>query len=408
MSVSRVAAWSVLLLTLVLSGCSTAVLTGKGEIPFAEIFEDRTDQYQIVRTRELDSDGDGNDEWVVLYRFDPTLRAEWDNAPIHAAVYDAINCDPPMIQRWLLPSPDNDYLGEGDDADARLEDWLANPPNTTSPAEEMVIESNGPANTLSVWRWHDELNNPCLQPDPNQQGYDLLGYFRANGIIEHDEATGVITTFQRTQYERSQLAIKSIYGVNTGQISGRDIGQHYLDGNGRPKRPDEQTIDFMYGQPTSPVDSPYPEKAVAAFFLSLGVDRDNARAQSFLTPELQTVFSTRQWGTGYTPDQLKRVLIYSISYTPDRNAELDRLDRIVKITVVPVDLNNARQEGREVTLRLKGYPIPNSQDCEWRIAEVTGVIVTPGLGMTIPPMTETGDLPIVALQSPLSALHSIP
>ena len=47
MSVSRVAAWSALLLTLILSGCNTAVLTGKGEIPFAEIFEDRTDQYHI-------------------------------------------------------------------------------------------------------------------------------------------------------------------------------------------------------------------------------------------------------------------------------------------------------------------------------------------------------------------------
>lgn len=366
-----------LIALLTVTGCSIPVVTGGGSIPFTEIFENRSDdQYQLVRTQELDVDGDNQDEWVVIYRFDPTQREDWNNAPMQAVVYDAINCDPPLIQRWMLPFPDNDTIGEGEDGTAGVEDWLTNGTNSTSPVNELILQSEGDVNVLSLWRWRDELQNPCLPPDPTKQGFQLLGYFRANGLIEYNEQNKIITTFQRTQYERSQLAIKSNFAPN------RDANgaESYVDVNGNPKRADEQTIDFMYGMPVSPVDSPFPEKAVAAFYLSMGVDRDNAFAQSFLTPELQQVFNERQWGTGYTPGQLKRVLIYSISYTPDREAERARLDRTVKITVVPVDLNNQRQEGREITLRLKGYPIPDSQDCEWRIAEVTGVIVTPGLG----------------------------
>ncbi len=369
--------WLIILL-LTVSGCSIPAMSGGGSIPFTEIFENRSDdEYRLVRTQELDVDGDDQDEWVVIYQFDPTQREDWDNAPMQAVVYDAINCDPPMIQRWLLPFPDNDTIGEGDVGTAGVEDWLANGTTTISPINELILQSEGAVNVLSLWRWRDELQNPCLPPDTTKQGFQLLGFFRANGMIEYNDENKIITTYQRTQYERSQLAIKSSYAPN------RDANgaESYVDGNGDPKRPDEQTIDFMYGMPVSPVDSPFPEKAVAAFYLSMGVDRNNAFAQSFLTPELQPLFNERQWGTGYTPGQLKRVLIYSISYTPDREAELARLDRTVRITVVPVDLNNQRQEGREITLRLKGYPIPNSQDCEWRIAEVTGVVVTPGLGL---------------------------
>jgi hypothetical protein len=262
---------------------------------------------------------------------------------------------------------------------AIVEDWLSNGVGSTTASDELILQSPGAVNVWSLWRWRDDLQNPCLPPDSVKQGYDLVGFFRANGLIEFTPETKIITTFQRTQYERSQLAIKSSYAPN------RDANgaESYVDSNKKPKRPDEQSIDFMYGMPISPVDSPYPEKAVAAFYLSMGVDRDNEFARAFLTPELQPLYYERQWGTGFTPDQLKRVLIHSISYTPDRQAELARLDRIVKITVVPVDLNNQRQQGREVTLRLKGYPIPDSEDCEWRIAEVTGVVVTPGLGFRL-------------------------
>src|SRR5687768_9886714 len=186
----------ILLITLTgcsITRCTIPAVTGGGSIPFRDVFEERSgDEYQVVRTEELDVDGDGFDEWVVIYRFDPTQREEWASAPMQAVVYDAVNCNPPMIQRWPLPFPDNDTIGEGEDATAGIEDWLGNGVNSTSPVEELILQSQGDVNVLSLWRWKDELQNACLPPDTTKQGFDLLGYFRANGIIEYNEENKII------------------------------------------------------------------------------------------------------------------------------------------------------------------------------------------------------------------------
>ncbi|MBA3533519.1 MAG: hypothetical protein H0T73_16495, partial [Ardenticatenales bacterium] len=142
-----------------LVGCAIAP-GGKGSIGFREIFENRNEM-QIVRTIELDVDEDNDEEWLVLYRYDPTNENAWENAPIQGIVYDAVPCDPPEIQEWRLPFPDNDYLGEGEDIAVTLGDILANTgPNEV--AQELMIRGDGPVNTLSIYRFHDYVKNPCL------------------------------------------------------------------------------------------------------------------------------------------------------------------------------------------------------------------------------------------------------
>lgn len=373
---------------LLLSGCTLGPGASKGQISFREIFEERReDELQIERTEELDADGDGEDEWLVLYRYDATRGFEWEHAPMQGIVYDAVPCDPPVIQSWRLPTPDNDYVGEGDEAEAYMADWLA----STDPRlaeEELIVEGPGPVNTLSIYRYHDYQQDPCKPPDPARQGFDLLGFFRSNGRILWDERARTITTYQRTSFERSQLAVRSTFAPAS---SGGN--ESFLNAAGQTKAPDEQTIDFLYSQPTSPLDSPYPEKAVAAFYLSIG--QENDRAQSFLTDDLATVFNDRTWGLDNPPSGIKRALIYSISYSPDRDAELRREDREVTIVVAGVNQNNERMPARRVTWRVVGIPIPGEQECEWRLAEIRSVIVTPGLGMDVPQEGAPGEVALV-------------
>jgi hypothetical protein len=265
--------------------------------------------------------------------------------------------------------------------------------------EELVIYGQGPSNTLSIFRYHNYQERfPCAPLDEAQQGFGLLGFFRANGDIKWDvieEADGsvttVITTYQRTAYERSQLAIKSIYAPRQSAA-----GETFLDPNGRRIAPQEQSVAFMFGTPDIPMDSPYPEKAIAAFYLALGADGNNERARSFLTQELADAFYARPWGLDMTPDQLKRVLIYSIAYTPDREAELSQLEREVTVTVVPVTMDNQRLAPRQLTWRLIGIVQDDPEDCEWRLAELLGVEeapVTPGLGY-LEPGSSTSSLSI--------------
>ncbi|MGH2544219.1 MAG: hypothetical protein ACRDIB_15590, partial [Ardenticatenaceae bacterium] len=318
---------------------------------------------------------------LVFYRYDPYQTEDWENTPIQGIVYDAIPCDPPTIHNWHIPSPDNDYLGEGSTIEATMEDWLA----STDPREiegELVVLSKGAATTLSIYRFHDYLDNPCKPVDDTLQGFTLLGFFRANGRIVWNEESKTVTTYERTVYERSQMAIRSVYAPRD-----TPAGQTFIGETGTTIQAQEQTVDFMFGQPASPLDSPYPEKAVAAFFLALGSQGDNERARTYLADELKAAFYERPWGLDLTPDQLNRVLIYSISYSPDPQAEKAREDRQVTALVVPVDQNNQRLEPRRLTWRLVGIPIREKpEDCEWRLAELLGIEpgVTPGLGNLLP------------------------
>ncbi|MCB9126940.1 MAG: hypothetical protein H6638_03345 [Ardenticatenales bacterium] len=372
--------------------------SGKGSIDFAEIFEKRgsdAEELRVVKTETLDVDGDTEEEWVVLYQYDPTLERNWDNAPVKAAIYDALPCTPPEIYSWELATPDNDYMGEGPNITAYLSNLLPSPKYDAvnekfDAVNELVIKgSSANSQTLSLWRYHDESSRfPCDPVNPQQQYFGLLGFWRADvitlDVIEPEnegagDPTAIVTTYRRTAFERSQLAIRSIYKPTTDSGPTTFIGP-----NGRTLPPVEQGVAFIYGTPALPTDSPYPEKAVATMLLGIGQAED-AFMQRFFNgttleaPELWKSALARALGVN-SWDDLEGVIIQSIAYQPDRNAELRHEPRAVRTTVVPVSKVWGRMPPREITWSVLGFTVENPKDCEWRIAGIPGYDVTPGTG----------------------------
>jgi len=357
-----------LVLVTILAGCrqrpALAIFEQKtsSAIPFREIFEDRTsDRFHVEKMVRLDVDSDGADEWVVFYRFDPYETSQWANTPVHGIVYDALVCDPPVIREYKLPTPANDYLSEGG-ISVTLEEVLKEA-GKSGAVPELVVFGGGEAQTLTFYRFLDNRTNFCQPVEPGQRGFVLLGFFRATAISRNG---ATVITKDRTVFERSQLSIKKTYQPREDP----SVGQTYLQANGRLVPPSEQTVDFRFDLPQDPRDSPYPEKSVATFYLALG--SQNSKARSFLTDELQPGFET---GTGLPipVSQVGRVLIYSLSYTPDVNAERRREDRYVEVVVAAVDKGGTLYAPRRLKWRLVGVPIPERQDCEWRMAELVSV-----------------------------------
>ncbi|MGB0386240.1 MAG: hypothetical protein ACPGWR_15635 [Ardenticatenaceae bacterium] len=396
MFMKRIIRSAILLVALIISACSSPI-AGEGEIQFKEIFESRSfgNQIEVENTYEMDVDGDGLLEWVVLYRFDPTQEQpqesadRWSNTPIQGMVYDALPCDPPLLYNWYLPVPDNDYLGEGNSSDgqdisAYTDDWLNS--NENEAENELIINGPGPVNTLSIYRFRHNNKNGCQKPSHNTEGFDLLGFFRSNGPINpnlgDDGKVQSINTYERIGYERSQLAIRSTYEP----ISDTNKSHQTFIKNNRTVNPTEQTIDFLYGQPESPQDSPYPEKAVAAFYLSVGEQENNQRAYDFLETKegytFENFLEAPGWGLDIPPKDIDHVLIHSISYTPDVNKERAHQTRQVTVHVKPIPKNGSDLGARKITLQVVGVPVDGDEvDCEWRLQEVKKVEVTEGLGM---------------------------
>lgn len=367
-----------LTLVAILAGCrqlpTLAILDQRttNAIPLREIFEEQTEERLLLeKTARLDVDGDGVDEWIVFYRFDPYQNIQWANTPVHGIVYDALPCDPPVIREYRLPTPANDYLSEGA-ISVELQEVLREPGKSGS-VPELVVFGGGEVKTLTFYRFFDNRTNFCEPVQEGQRGFFLLGFFRAISIVR--DGTTIITK-DRTVFERSQLAIKKIYRPREDP----SVGQTYLQPDGRLVPPSEQTVDFRFDLPNDPRDSPYPEKTVATFYLALGSQNDLAR--SFLTEELQSGFET---GTGLPipVSQVGRVLIYSLSYTPDVAAEKRREDRHVEVVAAAVDKQGRLYPPRRLRWRLVGVPIPQRQDCEWRMAEL--VSVTTASSTDIPP-----------------------
>lgn len=384
----RIILLMILIVVLVVTGCASAPIAGSGQIRFREIFDSQ--ELYIEETKRLNLDHDSDHEWMVLYRYDQTQNG-WANTPIQGIVYDAAPCEPPLIHNLLLPFPNNDYLGEGRSKyDGSMTVSDLDRLKTSDPNEapnELLIYGPGPVDTLSIYRLNDQERNPCKGPDPNKRKFNLHGFFRANGSIDWDEPTDTepltIRTYERTGYERSQLAIRSTYKP----ISDTNTNHNetfILPGTERTIAPTERSIDFLYGLPDSPQDSPYPEKSVATFYLSLGKgDEAHELARSFLkdgptTVENFNAANGQAWGLDVSPAEIERVLIYSLTYTPDREKERAHETRTVKIRIQVIDTDGNSHKTKDVTWSVFGEPITEGDlDCEWRLQNAN---VTPGLG----------------------------
>ncbi|MEM7345741.1 MAG: hypothetical protein AAF485_15970 [Chloroflexota bacterium] len=225
-------------------------------VSFSNAIPANLDETLAVQSVErLDTDGDGFREWVVYYQFD--LQSGRD--PIEVVIYDNDRGNPPVIFPYALRAPDRNYLGEGV-AFVSLDDITedSNGPNGEDLSEILV---EGPTE-LTMFRFRQNSAEWDFPRDAPAR-YEPIGFFRGNGGVEFDRSTKEVSVIDRNGFERSQLAIRSIYGINPAT-------ETYLDSfdASRIAAPIISTIDFYQGPPSDINNTAFPEKVVLAFYAS--------------------------------------------------------------------------------------------------------------------------------------------
>jgi len=310
----------------------------------------------IRQVYRLDTDGDKFDEWVAYYAYDVSTKAQkgGDSGPYGAAVFDPDRCRPPTIVTYELSPYDQNYIGEN------LGIWGGQPPTmqdvNADGKLELVVKVG---HDLSVFRWFDYTES-CAGPSTGTQGYQVLGTFRGSGGVEIAKS-GQIVVKDRGFFDRSQIAVERVYMPqgNNGSYLNPEGGGLYA--------PVEQGLDFAIGQPISVTQTYYPEKAVLAFYLSLG--KDNAASKALLCPGVDLSVNKDSFGINLPRSRMVRALVQEIGYTP--NVEDERLHRAreVSAVVIGVDKNGAADvtHSQRVIWTVSGVPKPGAlpYNCEW-------------------------------------------
>lgn len=224
----------------------------------------------VISVERADTDADSFDEWVVFYQFDKRAR----NSPIHGAVYDNDRGNPPVIFPYQLQAPDRNYLSEQQPFGPSLTvQELATDRNGLNGADvpELIVQGG---NELTIFRFQ-ENSEPWNFPTDSPARYQAIGFFRGSGGVsinlnQASSTYGRVTVIDRNGYERSQLAVRSVYGL----VTGSDGNQTYLDpipplgGVGGPQvaAPILSTVDFNPTPPDELFNTPFPEKIVLGFY----------------------------------------------------------------------------------------------------------------------------------------------
>jgi hypothetical protein len=206
---------------------------------------------------------------------------------------------------------------------------------------------------------------------PNFLRYENIGSFRGSYRVERDGAT--VTVVDRSVLERSQIVTRRQY---------RPLyGSYFQAGTQMLLEPVEYSLTFGPGKPDVVPQVYYPEKAVLAFYLNLGKDKDKLKeAQSYLSAEAQKIYDINENPFGLSTDlnspakareKLARVLVLEIRYEP--NIEAERLHRERQVTAVVVGVNEQGvidlDRRCEVTWTIIGVDKPGAipYDCEWKL-----------------------------------------
>ena len=230
---------------------------------------DLTNNLEVTRILREDTDGDGFEEWVVFYKFE----LQNGTSPIKAAVYDSDRGNPPVIFPYRLQPPDRDYLIEspvGLDFDLLAVTNDSNGPDNGDLPELMISD----ANHLALFRFQQN-SEPWDFPRDAPPRYVPIGYFTGTGGVEFNSSTRQVTVIDRDQLDRSQLVVRSIYGLQQDANNGESYWSGSLplvestQVNLELAPPLVSTIDFFEGPPRDLLNSLYPEKIVLGFYASV-------------------------------------------------------------------------------------------------------------------------------------------
>lgn len=328
----------------------------------------------------IDTDGDDEDlpeEWVAFYQYDVDTSEDSGTreGPFGGAIYDPDGCRPPTILSFELVPVNYQYLGE-DYASIQVENIISyqepQPGGVlTLDRPEVIIRgiTRGVVTDLNIFR---KLGVPkaCVDREQwqDQLSYESIGSFRASYLIERSGST--VTVVDRDVRERSQFVVRRKYVPVDGS--------YFQPGTKSLREPVEFSLAFGTGEPDEATQVYYPEKAVLAFYMALGRDKNLSKAEGYLSDSAREVYSIRNDAFGLSTassavgrDRLARVLVWEIRYTPDVEAEQLHSPRRVSALIVGVDTDGVidREHACEVTWTVVGVPEQNAlpYGCEWRL-----------------------------------------
>lgn len=250
----------------ILNGCRGGYL-----VDFRDIMPQ---DLRIQNSQRMDTDGDGELEWVVFYYYD----VAGSSGPIAGAVYDNDRGWPPVLFPYKLSVPDRDYLGEERLAAAQVKII----PSGKVPEILVWDRDQG----LNIFRYNAEAKTEEWKPPEDRSSvYFPIGVFRGDSV-NFNVQTKQVTVWDRsgfavgamsTDRERSQLTNKRVYNL---------IGDTYMNPSDLTalSAPTESFIEFLDGRmPNDVLSTQYPEKIILGFYKTLGGEGGSAKPEEFLT-----------------------------------------------------------------------------------------------------------------------------
>ena len=289
---------------------SAVALTQNKVVDFYTILPER---YKVQEVDNVDTDGDGQKEWVVFYRFDLTDG----RSPYAGAIYDYDRGDPPVLFPYRLVPPDRDYLSESA-VSLKQEDLVKL--GETKPTPEVFVTGNagGIDTDLTIFR-HFQNSLPWEFPRDEPRRYQVIGSFRGDGGVKYDANSKTVTVLNRAGYDRSQIAVQTTYNL--------DEARGTFMSSADPKQlgaPASSQVVFAFGIPSDILDTPYPEKLVLGFYQTLAQKPSpTIRPEDFLTGQALIEYGRGNllyFGFADVSGDVTQVKVTQLSYAPQTEA----------------------------------------------------------------------------------------
>ena len=298
----------------------------------------------------IDTDGDGEVEHVLYYKYD----AAPGNPVFGATVLNRNACSPRGIDSYHIVRIETSELT------ARTRNMDKQDIPDVGDANELLLwgsDSQKLKTHLYIYAWR-EGEDPCVPASP---GYLNLGTFRGNGGIEIVGNRVRVKEIIGEDLERSKLALTRVYAPVDG---------YYSQWIGGPLRePVATAIEFVYPPKPDQPGSHYPERSVLRFYLS--IEEDIAISRELLDPQLvQThINGNNAWDVA-EPGQLSSMVdVKDIEYTPNRDVEERHEEVSVKVLVVNRRPDGTMGDPHHYNVWVQGFPNDDALPyyCEWRI-----------------------------------------
>lgn len=295
---------------------SAVLMTGHRVVDFFTLLPP---QYEVREVEYKDTDGDGENEWVVFYRFD----LDDGRRPYWGAVYDFDRGDPLAVFPYRLLPPDRDYLSEGI---VRLELIDVVGASEAKPLPELFVygqipsteEAGGHIDTdLTIFR-HIPNSFEWEFPRDEPRRYQVMGAFRGDGGVKFNDKDKSITVVNRAGYDRSQLAVRSVY-----VLDGTRETYMSLENPKQLAAPASSQVVFAFGMPADILSTPYPEKLVLGFYETLATKNPTIEPREFLTGQALVEYDRNNLpyfgfgdASGRRMRDVNKVTVNLLSYTP--------------------------------------------------------------------------------------------